>query len=75
MHGILLYYLDKANKYNYEIISIIIDRVSINAKVAKKLLYQLNMEMEGNKVCIAETKLYTGFIHNRKINFLLFYII
>ena len=71
----LLYCLNKANECNFKIMPIIIDRASTNAKVAKKLIYELNTEMEENKVCIVETKLCTSFICNGKRYFILFYII
>ena len=71
----LLYYLDKDTEYNYEIIPIIMVRASVNTKMAKNLLYQLNIETEGNKVCIGEIKLCTSFICHEKIYFVLFYII
>ena len=75
LHNMLTHCLNKANECNYEIIPIIMDGASVNVKVAKKLLRPLNAEMEGNKVCVAEIKLCTSFIHNGKTYFILFCIV
>ena len=57
----------KAAELNYETPPIIMDGASVNVKVAKKILRQLNTEFDGEKVSIAELKLHSSFTHKGKI--------
>ena len=47
----------------------------VNVKESKNLLRQLNTEVDGKKLSIAELKLCIIFTHNDKLYFILFRII